>query len=99
MTFKISARKATDAQELNRAAEQCPYDVWLQGVSGTADAKSLLGMMLLTLEDGVKLVDNSYILVVDHSVPERSEYRDRDGKHCSCSGSTGTGGRRRGQRF
>ena len=56
MVFKISAKKATDAQELNRAAEQCPYDVWLQGVSGTADAKSLLGMMLLTLEDGVKLV-------------------------------------------
>ncbi len=49
MVFKISAKKATDAQELNRAAEQCPYDVWLQGVSGTADAKSLLGMMLLTL--------------------------------------------------
>lgn len=38
--------------------------------------------------DGVKLVDNSYILVVDHSVPERSEYRDRDGKITSISYST-----------
>ena len=38
--------------------------------------------------NGVKLVDNSYILVVDHSVPERSEYRDRDGKITSISYST-----------
>lgn len=41
-------------------------------------AAQALGEYLLH-GDGVKLVDNSYILVVDHSVPVRSEGRDSNG--------------------
>ena len=56
MTYKIHINSPEDAQKLNKIAEKCPYDIWIHGKSGTADAKSLLGMMLLTLENEVKLV-------------------------------------------
>jgi phosphotransferase system HPr-like phosphotransfer protein len=42
------------AQKLNKNAEKYPFDIWIQ--SGHADAKSLLGLMLLTIENDVRLV-------------------------------------------
>ena len=56
MTFTIRIPSPADAQKLNKIAESYPYDIWLHGKSGTADAKSLLGVMLMTLENEVKLV-------------------------------------------
>ena len=56
MTYKIHIKSPEDAQKLNKIAEKCPFEIWIHGKSGTADAKSLLGMMLLTLENEVKLV-------------------------------------------
>ncbi len=46
----------SDAQKLNRIAEKYPFDIWIHGKSGQADAKSLLGLMLLTIEQDLKLV-------------------------------------------
>ncbi|MCF0121493.1 MAG: HPr family phosphocarrier protein [Oscillospiraceae bacterium] len=61
MTYKVRIKTPEEAQRLNKIAEQCPYDIWIHGKSGTADAKSLLGMMLLTLEPEVKLVVDDHI--------------------------------------
>jgi phosphotransferase system HPr-like phosphotransfer protein len=56
MTFNIKIQNAQDAQNLNKIAEKYPFDIWVHGKSGYADAKSLLGLMLLTIEQDVKLV-------------------------------------------
>lgn len=56
MTFNIKITTSEDAQKLNKIAEQYPFDIWVHGKSGYADAKSLLGLMLLTIETDLKLV-------------------------------------------
>ena len=54
--YKIMIHSSVQAQELSRIAERYPFDIWIHGQSGQADAKSLLGLMLLTIENDVKLV-------------------------------------------
>ena len=61
MEYKIRITSSEQAQKLNRIAEKYPYDIWVHGKSGQADAKSMLGLMLLTLE-------NEVVLVVDDGV-------------------------------
>ena len=56
MTFKIKVNSSEDAQKLNAIATKYPGDVWIHGKQGTADAKSLLGLMLMSMENEVKLV-------------------------------------------
>jgi phosphotransferase system HPr-like phosphotransfer protein len=56
MTFNIRITTSEDAQKLNKIAEKYPFDIWVHGKSGYADAKSLLGLMLLTIENDLKLV-------------------------------------------
>lgn len=56
MTFNIKINNSEDAQKLNKIAEKYPFDIWVHGKSGYADAKSLLGLMLLTIEKDLKLV-------------------------------------------
>lgn len=56
MTYNIKISSPEAAQKLNKIAEKFPYDIWIHGKSGYADAKSLLGLMLLTLESELKLV-------------------------------------------
>ena len=56
MTYNIRIQSPEHAQKLNRIAEKYPYEIWIHGKSGYADAKSLLGLMLLTLESELKLV-------------------------------------------
>ena len=56
MVYNIKINSPEDAQKLNRVAEKCPFDVWIHGKSGQADAKSALGLMLLSLESDLKLV-------------------------------------------
>jgi phosphotransferase system HPr-like phosphotransfer protein len=55
-TYDIVIHTSAQAQKLCRIAEQYPFDIWIHGESGQADAKSLLGLMLLTIENDVKLV-------------------------------------------
>lgn len=56
MTFNIRLKDSEEAQKLNAIATKCPYDIWIHGKQGYADAKSLLGLMLMTMENEVKLV-------------------------------------------
>jgi phosphotransferase system HPr-like phosphotransfer protein len=56
MTFNIKIATSEDAQRLNKIAEKYPFDIWVHGKTGYADAKSLLGLMLCTIETDLKLV-------------------------------------------
>jgi len=56
MTFDIRITSSDQAQKLNKIAERHPFDIWVHGKSGQADCKSMLGLMLLTIENDVKLV-------------------------------------------
>lgn len=56
MTYDIIIKSSEQAQKLNKIAERYPFDIWVHGVNGQADAKSMLGLMLLTIENDVKLV-------------------------------------------
>jgi len=56
MTFDIIIRSSMQAQKLCRITEKYEFDIWIHGKSGQADAKSLLGLMLLTIENDVQLV-------------------------------------------
>ena len=56
MTFNIKITSSEDAQKLNKIAERYPFDIWVHGKTGYADAKSLLGLMLCTIETELKLV-------------------------------------------
>lgn len=56
MTYKIRINGPEDAQKLNAIATKYPQDIWIHGKQGTADAKSLLGLMLMTMENNVLLV-------------------------------------------
>lgn len=56
MNIPIRIVTSDQAQKLNRIAERYQYDIWVQGKSGQADAKSMLGLMLLTIENEVNLV-------------------------------------------
>lgn len=56
MTFNIKITTSEDAQKLNKIAEKYPFDIWVHGKTGYADAKSLLGLMLCTIETDLKLV-------------------------------------------
>ena len=56
MMFNITIKDAADAQKFNAIATTYPGDIWVHGVQGQADAKSLLGLMLMTMENNVKLV-------------------------------------------
>ena len=56
MNIPIFIHTSEQAQRLNRIAEKYQYDIWVQGKSGQADAKSMLGLMLLTIENEVNLV-------------------------------------------
>jgi phosphotransferase system HPr-like phosphotransfer protein len=56
MTYNIKIKSPEDAQKINRIAEKFPYEIWIHGKSGCADAKSMLGLMLLTLESDLRLV-------------------------------------------
>ena len=56
MIFKILINNADEAQKLNQIATKYPYDIMVESKNGRADAKSLLGTMLLTMESDLKLV-------------------------------------------
>ena len=56
MKIKIKIASSNEAQKLNRIAEKYPFDIWVQGKNGHADAKSMLGLVLLTIEDDVSVV-------------------------------------------
>jgi len=56
MEYDIRIKTSEKALKLSKIAEKYPFEIWVHGKSGQADAKSLLGLMLLTIENDVKLI-------------------------------------------
>ena len=56
MEYDILIRSSEQALKLSKIAEKYTFDIWIHGKSGQADAKSMLGLMLLTIENDVRLV-------------------------------------------
>ncbi|MDE7035765.1 MAG: HPr family phosphocarrier protein [Eubacteriales bacterium] len=56
MTRAIKVKNTDDIQKINRIVTQYSYDIWIHGKSGMVDAKSLLGMFLLSLNEPLSLV-------------------------------------------
>lgn len=56
MTRAIKVKNTEDIQKINRIVTRYGYDIWIHGKSGMVDAKSLLGMFLLSLNEPLSLV-------------------------------------------
>lgn len=56
MTRGIKVKNTEDIQKINQIVSHYGYDIWIHGKSGMVDAKSLLGMFLLSLNEPLKLV-------------------------------------------
>ena len=56
MTRAIRVKNTEDIQRINKIVTKFPFDVWIHGKSGMVDAKSLLGMFLLSLNEPLSLV-------------------------------------------
>ena len=56
MTRAIKVKNTDDIQKINRIVTRYGYDIWIHGKSGMVDAKSLLGMFLLSLNEPLSLV-------------------------------------------
>jgi len=56
MQCDIRIKSSEQALKFSKIAEKYSFDIWIHGESGQADAKSMLGLMLLTIENDVRLV-------------------------------------------
>ena len=56
MTRAIKVKNTDDIQKIKRIVTRYGYDIWIHGKSGMVDAKSLLGMFLLSLNEPLSLV-------------------------------------------
>lgn len=56
MTRAIKVKNTEDIQKINRIVTRYGFDIWIHGKSGMVDAKSLLGMFLLSLNEPLSLV-------------------------------------------
>ncbi|MDF2988706.1 MAG: hypothetical protein K0R50_4216 [Eubacterium sp.] len=56
MVKPIKIKNVQDIEEINKIVSQYPFDIWIHGKSGMADAKSILGMFILKLDEPLTLV-------------------------------------------
>ena len=56
MTRAIRVKNTEDIQQINKIVTKYSFDIWIHGKSGMVDAKSLLGMFLLSLNEPLELV-------------------------------------------
>ncbi len=56
MTRAIKVKNTEDIQKINQSVTRYGFDIWIHGKSGMVDAKSLLGMFLLSLNEPLQLV-------------------------------------------
>ncbi len=56
MVKPIKIKNVEDIETINRIVSQYPFDIWIHGKSGMADAKSILGMFILKLDEPLTLV-------------------------------------------
>jgi phosphotransferase system HPr-like phosphotransfer protein len=56
MMVPISVIDIKDIEMINRIVSKYPFDIWIHGKSGMADAKSILGLFVLKLSEPLTLV-------------------------------------------
>lgn len=56
MIKPIKIKNVEDIEKVNAIVSQYPFDIWIHGKSGMADAKSILGMFILKLNEPLTLV-------------------------------------------
>lgn len=56
MIKPIKIKRIEDIEKINAIVSQYPFDIWIHGKSGMADAKSILGMFILKLNEPLTLV-------------------------------------------
>jgi hypothetical protein len=56
MVQPIKIKNVEDIEKVNTIVSNYPYDIWIHGKSGMADAKSILGMFILKLDEPLTLV-------------------------------------------
>ena len=56
MTRGIRVKNTDDIQKINKIVTKYGFDIWIHGKSGMGDAKSLLGMFLLRLNEPLQIV-------------------------------------------
>lgn len=80
MTRAIRVKNTEDIQKINKIVTKFPFDVWIHGKSGMVDAKSLLGMFLLSLNEPLSLVieDNIDAKQVKKLFDDLEDYLDID---------------------
>lgn len=56
MVKPIKIKSVQDIEKVNMIVSKYPFDIWIHGKSGMADAKSILGMFILKLNEPLALV-------------------------------------------
>ena len=56
MRKRIEIHEADDIVKINRIVSPYAYDIWIHSKSGMVDAKSLLGMFILSLKEDMFVV-------------------------------------------
>ncbi len=56
MVKPIKIRNIEDIEKINAIVARYNFDIWIHGKSGMADAKSILGMFILKLNEPLTLV-------------------------------------------
>lgn len=56
MVRPIKLKKIEDIEKVNSIVSRYTFDIWIHGKSGMADAKSILGMFILKLDEPLTLV-------------------------------------------
>lgn len=77
MTKAIRIRNIQDMENISAIVSKYPYDIWIHGKSGMADAKSILGMFVLKLDEPLTLVIPNHAeddQLLDKLLEELKEY-------------------------
>lgn len=56
MKTEIKVNNMKDIQKINHIVTQYPFDVWIHSTSGMVDAKSILGLFILSLNEPMHIV-------------------------------------------
>ena len=81
MTRGIRVKNTDDIQKINKIVTRYGFDIWIHGKSGMVDAKSLLGMFLLSLNEPLQIVleDDEDPAAVKALFKDLAEYLEIDG--------------------
>ncbi len=65
MIRPIKVKDMNEIEQINRIVSRYDFDIWIHGKSGMADAKSILGMYVLKINEPLTLV-----------IPDNVDYKD-----------------------